>query len=194
MQTLFSKEAIESWAAFFALLYLLWAMKESWLCWPAAIISSILYLYVFFDARLYTESVLQLFYVAMSVYGWIKWTARKEHAPEQIKIWGKASHAKAVLVSLAFAMPVAYLLACYSNASFPYLDSSLTAFSITTTYMVALKVLENWIYWIIIDAVSSVVYFVKGLYISSFLFLLYTILAIVGLRQWRRLFLASHNK
>ena len=187
MSSVFSSEAVEYWAALLALIYLLLAMKEKWLCWPVVIISALLYAWVFFDARLYTEAVFQFFYIGMCVYGWRKWRPHKNTAAEVIKRWPLKFHLLAGASSLALALPVAFLLARYSNASFPYLDSCLTAFSLAATFMVAAKVLENWLYWILIDLISTVLYFYKDLYVSSLLYLLYTVLAVVGYVQWRRL-------
>lgn len=186
---------VEYLGAALALLYLLLAMKESWWCWPAAIVSSFLYFLVFFEVKLYTEALLQIFYALMAIFGWTKWRPDAcGNVLEKIKVWPLALHLKFGAFTIALTLPIAFLLYKYTDAALPWVDAPLTTFSILTTYLVAIKVLGNWIYWIVIDAISIVVYAYKGLHVSALLFLIYTVLAYIGWRRWRREYYGTNQR
>jgi nicotinamide mononucleotide transporter len=173
-------------AVVLAVAYLLLAMRENRWCWPAGIASSLLYLVVFFTAGLYMEGTLQLFYVAMSVYGWWTWrpAARGGGSALAIQRWPLRRHVAALAVVIVLALANGYLLHRYTPAAAPYLDSFVTWSSVLTTWMVARKVLENWLYWFIIDSVTLGLALQRGLHLTAALFLLYLVLIVIGWRAW----------
>jgi nicotinamide mononucleotide transporter len=171
----------------FAIISVVLAIKEKRLCWIAAIISSIAYVPTFYLAKLYTEIILQGFFIVVSVIGWMNWGEKDGPKALRISVWKPVSHLKAVLISTFFACLAGLALKYYSNASFPFTDSAITVFSITTSFMQARKILENWIYWIIIDAVAIGVYLQKALILTAGLYGLYLFLAAAGYREWKLL-------
>ena len=180
---------LEAVAALFAVLYLVLAIRESLWCWPAAFISSVLMLVVVFGARLYSEVALNVYYAAMAVYGWYQWHygGRTRGAAElPISIWPLKMHALAVGGSLALSAAVGWLMSRYTQAAFPYLDGFLAVSSVVTTYLVARKILENWLYWLVIDSLWLYVYWQRELYFFVALFALYLVLVVIGLARWHR--------
>jgi nicotinamide mononucleotide transporter len=166
--------------------YLVLAIRQSILCWIAAIIGTSIYLVLMFRVGLYMESALQVFYIAMAFYGWYKWNGGSDpgHALPVIS-WPIAFHILPLLMIAMLTILSGYLLSEYSNAALPYLDSFTTWGAIFATWLVARKVLQNWHYWFVIDAVSVFIYISRGLWLTALLFLIYLVLIVVGLRVWR---------
>jgi nicotinamide mononucleotide transporter len=121
----------------------------------------------------------------MAVYGWWQWQHGSSTDGElQISRWQPRVHVFAISVILVTTAASGYLLSEYSNAALPFLDSFTTWGAVLTTWMVARKVLENWLYWVAIDAVSIFLYLDRGLYLTAALFAAYIVIAVFGFRQW----------
>lgn len=180
-----------SWLELIAVLlgvaYLLLAMKEKILCWYAAFVSTALSIYIFWNVELLMESALQVYYLVMAVYGWYQWKYGADNSDQlPISTWSLPAHSAAIGGVLACSLLSGYLLSQNSQAAWPYLDSFTTWGSIVTTYMVAKKVLENWIYWLVIDSLSIFLYFDRELYLYALLFMVYIVIVIFGLIAWTR--------
>ena len=174
-------------AVVFAILYLALAIKQNILCWTAWILSSCLYTFVMYSAGLYMEALLQIFYVGMGIYGWHQWLNRNSSKQElSISTWQPAKHASAVTLIFVLAYVSGLLLEKYTAAALPFLDAFTTWGAIVTTYMVANKVLENWIYWFVIDSISIYLFISRGLYLTALLFFLYLFMIVIGYRSWKR--------
>jgi nicotinamide mononucleotide transporter len=172
--------------------YLLLAVREQIACWYTAFVSTAIFLYLFWDVRLLMESGLQVYYLAMAVYGWLQWrNGGRDHAPLRIHAWRWQQHAVAVVVVLSASLLSGLLLERYTDARLPFVDSFTTWGSIVTTWMVARKVLENWLYWLVIDAVSIFLYLDRGLYFTAALFAAYLVIAVFGWYQWHRVWRAQ---
>jgi nicotinamide mononucleotide transporter len=176
---------IEMTAAVLAVLYLLLAIRQSLSCWIAAFVSSCLYVGVMFGARLYMESLLNAFYAAMAVYGFLQWR-RGGGGVLAVRRWPIAFHALGLLGVIALSAVNWYFLSRFTPAASPFVDSMVTWSSVFATFLVARKVYENWHWWLLIDSVSLCLYFVRHLYLTTLLFALYLIMIVVGMRQWRR--------
>jgi nicotinamide mononucleotide transporter len=180
---------LEAAGVLFSVLYLVLAIRESLWCWPAAFLSSALTVVVMFGARLYSEAGLNVFYAAMAVYGWYQWRygGRGVGAPQlPIGVWPLRMHALAIGGSVALAVVLGWLMSRHTAAAFPYADALVTVSSVVTTYMVARKILENWLYWLVIDSSSMYLYWQRELYLYVALFAVYLVLVVVGLVRWHR--------
>ncbi|KFZ38752.1 nicotinamide mononucleotide transporter [Shewanella mangrovi] len=176
----------EGLAVLLALAYLLLAMKANAWCWGAALASTAIYTVLFWKVSLLMESVLNVYYMAMAVYGYWMW--RRGGDDQQglsVCTWPLYKHARVIALTTAISVAVGYLMANNTQAAFPYLDAATTCFAVLTTYLVAQKVLENWLYWVVIDFVSIYLYFSKGLMLTSLLSVLYVGMAIGGYLLWR---------
>lgn len=169
--------------------YLLLAVRESLWCWYAAFAGTAISLYLFWQVGLVMESALQVYYLAMAVYGWWQWQQSSRgqldddgHRP--ISRWTLHQHSLAISAVVLVSAISGYLLARYTDAAMPYLDSFTTWGAILTTWMVARKVLENWIYWLVIDGASIYLYIDRELYLFSLLFAVYLVIVVAGFWQW----------
>lgn len=177
--------SLETLAVVAAVVYLTLAIRQNIWCWAAALLSTALYLHIFFEARLYMESALQLFYIAMAIYGWYQWSRGDNGQERKISSWTVPQHSRAIALVTGLTLVSTLGLAKFTNAAMPLLDSLTTWGSVVATYMVARKVLENWHYWFVIDSLSIYLYLSRDLKQTAFLFVVYLVLIVIGLRTWR---------
>jgi nicotinamide mononucleotide transporter len=173
-------------AALLAVAYLLLAIQQRLECWVAAFVSSCLYVWVMFGARLYMESVLNAFYGAMAVYGFWQWRQGRGGGPIAVCRWPMPRHVAGLLGVICLSTVSSYFLRRFTPAAWPFMDSMVTWSSVFATFLVARKVYENWYWWLVIDSVSLCLYFTRHLYLTVLLFGLYLVLIVIGMRQWRR--------
>lgn len=167
--------------------------KNSW-GWPFAIIGSTLSMYLFFKANYYLETFLSFFYLVMGVWGWFTWSnTKKSSTTGNVKIirWKTSHHLLNIGLSTLLTLVFGYYFDTYTDQARPYLDAFTTIFSLAATFMVTQKVLENWIYWIIIDLVSIELYAYRDLYLLATQMGIYSILAVYGYIQWRKDMIAN---
>ena len=178
---------LETLAVVLGIGYLLLAMRESSLCWYCAFLSTALYVWIFGDVSLYMESALNVYYMAMAIYGWLQWQrGGADKSGVNIIRWTARQHILGVAIILAASVTSGYLLSSNTAAKLPYLDSFTTWGSVFTTIMVAQKVLENWLYWIVINCVSIYLYIDRGLDQTAAMFFLYLVLATIGFLTWKK--------
>ena len=185
---LFDQYWIEFLAVVSAIVYLLLAVRQDIRCWFAAILSSFLYFFIMFSAGLYMEAGLQIFYILMAVYGWSQW--REESAANiklSVKTWKPINHLFSISLILLLAYASGLILEKFTNAVFPFIDALTTWGAIVATYMVAKKLLENWIYWFVIDSISIFLFMSRGLVLTSILFFIYLIIIYFGYKSWARI-------
>jgi nicotinamide mononucleotide transporter len=173
-------------AVVLAIAYLVLAIRQNIWCWAAAAVSSLLFLFVMYRANLYLQSALQLFYLGMAVYGWRQWRRGGDDSSElKVSTWSLRHHTIAIGLVLLLVMISGEVLSRNSDAALPHVDAFVTWGAIVATFMVARKVLENWIYWFVIDAVSVGLYLSRDLVFTSALFVVYLVLIVIGYRSWR---------
>lgn len=179
---------LELTAIGFALAYLILTIKRHLFCWICAAISSILYLYLMVEAHLYMQTALQLFYLVMALYGWHEWKKHQNPNKNDLKIekWPLKNHLIAILGIMILTGINGFLLNQVEHAHAPYLDAFVTWGSIVTTWMVTRRILENWIYWFIIDLSAAYLYYTQGLTSTALLFILYILMVIYGYFDWKR--------
>jgi nicotinamide mononucleotide transporter len=182
---------VEVFGAVSGLVYIFLSIKQNILLWPIGFITSAAYIVVFFETTLYADMLLQVYYLVISVYGWYYWLKGKETAdhkksePPIIKISLKLVFillSATVLLSALFY----FILKYYTNSTNPFADGTVTAGSVIATWMLARKLIENWLLWIIVDAGSIFLFLYKQLYPTAILFVIYTILAVVGYYEWKK--------
>ena len=165
--------------------YLLLAIKENLWCWPAAFFSTLIYTIMYWNGALLMESLLNFYYMYMAVFGWVVWRKGKANQAQRlITSWPVNRHIILIVLTTLASLAIGYVMQNYTHADFAYLDSFTTCFAVVTTYLVAKKVLENWLYWIVIDAASMYLYYEKGYYPTLVLFIFYTVMAAWGFKTW----------
>ena len=184
-----SLTALQWWevlAVILAVVYLVLAIRQNIWCWAAAAVSTLLYGFIMFQASLYMESALQVFYLLMAAYGWYEWRHGGAGGEElEVTTWPVRFHLLAGASIIFLVIVSGELLSRYSQAALPFLDSFTTWGAVIATFMVARKVLENWIYWFVIDAVSIGLYLSRELYFTAGLFAAYLVMIVIGYRSWR---------
>ncbi len=179
---------MEITAVVFAIIYLLLAVKQDVRCWYAAIFSSFLYFFIMMSANLYMEAYLQIFYIIMAIYGWFQWNKISENKSKFIvRTWSIKQHLIVISSVISLAYISGSLLNIYTEAALPFIDALTTWGAIIATYMVAKKLLENWIYWFVIDSISVLLFMSRGLYLTSVLFFVYLIIIYFGYKSWTKI-------
>lgn len=177
---------IELTAVILALAYLVLAIRQNIWCWFCAAISTALYVYLFARANLYMESLLNVYYFGMAIYGWTVWRSGKTGDELPVSVWPLQVHVCAVSIIICCAAVTGFLLAIFTDAAYPYVDSATTFAAVWATFLVARKILENWWYWLVIDVVSVFIYWTRGLEATAVLFIVYVVLIPIGLVAWTR--------
>lgn len=187
---------LECIAMMLSLAYVILAAKGSLWCWPAAFISTALYTYIFYDVLLLMDSALNAYYLLMAIYGYWQWSKHTDNSAHKklgltIVSWGLSWHLRACLALAVISTILGYLMATFTQADFAYLDTFTTVYAVFATYLVAQKVLENWLYWVVIDFISIYLYIEKGLVPTTVLFIIFVIVACYGYFKWLNLYKQS---
>jgi len=175
-------------AALMGVAYILLAAKESQWCWPFAFFSTIIYTVLFWEGQLPMQALLNFYYIGMAVYGY--WLWRKHGKTENtlaITSWGWPKNLAFIAIGLIISATATYYLMTNNQSQSPALDAYTTVFAVMNTWLMAKKVLQNWLYWVIIDAAAVVLYVETSYYATAALFVLNTILAIAGYISWVKL-------
>ena len=180
-----AQSALEVVAVLAALAYLVLAIRENIWCWLFAFISTAIYIYLFHQVSLLSESLLNVYYLIMAVYGWYQWRFGDHHRARVITRWSVRKHLTLITIT-AVMVPLLGGLTQSWGASMPYLDAFTSCFAVLATVMVAHKVLENWYYWLVINITSVYIFAAKSLFLTALLFAVYVILTVVGLINWNR--------
>ena len=181
---------LETVAVALAIAYLILAMRQNSFCWYCAFFSTAIYVYIFGDVSLYMESALNVYYMLMAVYGWYQWRRGGDYGTGiAIRRWPIKQHCLALLLIALATLLSGAILATNTDAKLPYLDSFTTWASVMTTLMVARKVLENWLYWIVINSLSMYMFIDRELYQTAAMLAVYLGLSVIGYFTWRKAYL-----
>jgi nicotinamide mononucleotide transporter len=179
---------IEVTATLLSLIYVWLSVKQKLSLWLFGFLSAALFAVVFFQAKLYAVMTLQFYYLAVSVYGWLSWKKGKTATGDELTVKKISSREVLIFTIVTFVVFIIYyyILENHTDSPLPLIDSATTALSITATWMLARKIIEHWLIWIVVDVISASLYLYKELYSTSLLFVVYTIMAVVGFLQWRK--------
>lgn len=173
-------------AVLLSIAYVILAAKEHIACWACALGATAIYTLLFWQVSLPMESALNLYYLIMALYGWSQWQQQTKNSGAQIHRWRPRQHLVAIAVILLLTAISGSLLQSYwPSAALPWLDSFTTWASVITTWMVARKVLENWLYWVVIDLASIWLYLDRGMHLTALLFAGYVVIALCGWFIWK---------
>lgn len=184
---------IELLGAILGFIYIFLSIRQNIWTWPVGLLTSALYVWVFLHTRLYADMSLQVYYVAVSIYGWYEWLNGKSsdsggkltisHLPLKLGII-------LCVISVLLVFLIWLILKNYTDSPVPFADSLATSLSIVATWMLARKILEHWLVWIFVDAFSIGLFWYKGLFPTVILFIVYTIMAFAGYVEWRKAYQA----
>ena len=187
LQNLYQTTVLEIIAVVFGLLSVWYSRQVNILVYPTGILSVLIYVYICFHAGLYADMGINWVYFVMSVFGWYNWT-RKKQDDTKVKIaWlSLKGHITAVFVVIISFFLISYVLINYTDSTVPYIDAFTTSVFIVGMWLMAVKKIENWIYWIIGDIICMPMFFYKGLVFTSFQYFVFLILAVMGFYSWRK--------
>jgi nicotinamide mononucleotide transporter len=191
-----------SYIEFFGTLLYLWSVwlmaRGRILTWPVGIVSVLLYMVLFYQIRLYSDTVEQIYYLGASAYGWWRWTARDRGGRGRVsglKFSSTAAILTAAAITICLSIAVGGLMkdmhlllpALFpEEASFPYVDAATTVMSFTAMLLMAFKRIESWIYWIVVDVIGIRLYYVKEVRFVSLLYVVLLGMAVSGLFMWMK--------
>lgn len=179
---------IEIIGAIIGLLYLFLQYKTSVWLWPVSIVMSTFYISIFYDAKIYADMALSIYYLIVAIYGWIVWMSKRKNDTQKglpithIKV---KSSIIFILLFIILYFIIYYLLSTFTDSTVPMCDSFTTSLSVVGMIMLARKYAEHWIVWIVVDAASVGLYIYKNLAPTAILYAIYTIVAIFGYFHWR---------
>ena len=179
-------DPLEQAAALFGVLAVWLSVKQKVWNWPVGMVNVALYAIVFWRAKLYADTGLQVVYFVLALYGWYAWLFGGTNRSE-LRVT-RTPPREAMLLAIGAALlagTMGSLLHRGTDAALPYLDSSLTAASLAAQWLLTRKRLENWLVWIVADAVYVGMFLYKGLRLTAVLYLVFLVLAILGWRAWR---------
>jgi nicotinamide mononucleotide transporter len=174
------------------LLYMALEIKQRPAMWVVGFVTSLVYVFVFFIAKLYAEMGLQAYYVLVSIYGFRLWTRASPSKEEAAPVAGGIVYRHAgsrvlvriVLATAAIHFSLYYVLVRFTDSPVPVGDAFITAVGIVATWMLAHRIIEHWYLWIMANAISIYIYYLRDLYPTMFLYLCYALLAVAGLYTW----------
>jgi len=193
--TWISDHYVEILGVIISLIYLYFSIRQNILLWPAGILSALLYMVVFFRSKFYADMGLNAYYFVISIYGWFLWSRGKEDGEEKLPVTRAGKGLALILggITLAAFFVIGWILDRFTDSPVPYWDAFTTAVSFTATWMLARKILEHWLLWVIVDAVSMGLYLYRGLYPTLVLFMVYAVMAVIGYRQWKQHMKTQHS-
>ena len=181
---------IEIIAATLGIIAIYFQIKVKPFYWVISLVVSSMYIIVYFSAKLYADMSMQFYYVGMSIYGLYVWLSGNNSSDKKIIPISKIKDLKSwLLIALISALSffiIGFILKKFTDSSVPWWDSFPTSMSYVATWMLDRKKIENWLVWIVVDATSVALYIYKQLYPTTILFIILTLLAIVGYFQWKR--------
>ncbi|MBE6287170.1 MAG: nicotinamide mononucleotide transporter [Mediterranea massiliensis] len=183
------EQAIEILGTLTGFIYLWLEYKASIYLWIASIVMPAIYLFVFYEAGLYADFGINIYYLLIAAYGWFAWKYGdgKQERELPISHIGLQSCLRLAIVFLATFIGIAWLLTNFTDSTVPWWDSFTTALSIVGMWMLARKYIEQWWVWMVVDVVSVGLYLYKGLHATALLYAFYAAVCVLGYRKWKEL-------
>jgi nicotinamide mononucleotide transporter len=187
---------LELIAVFFGLCSVWYAKKDNILVFPTGLISTFIYAYLLWQWSLLGDSMINVYYFIMSIYGWYHWTRKKGDVDEfPVSLMIKKEKIMAVII---FVLTLVFVIAVYVyfdkfTSWYSYLDTMLTGIFFVGMWLMAKRKIENWIFWIVGDLFSIPLYFAKGYTFTSFQYIIFTIIAVYGYLEWKKILNSSQN-
>jgi len=199
---------IEIFAVITGLLYVYLQIKQNKTMWIVGFISSAVFVYILFSAQIYAQMGIYVYYVGISVYGFWKWSkmSRAEVVipnvvrdldsnrsfAEFMLSWGEVlrmtnkSTFVLIIISLLLSTIITIILSNFTDSPIPIIDGTIAGFSIVATWMVTQKIIQHWYFWMAINLACVVLYVSQNLYFTGVMFLVYFVMSIIGLREWKK--------
>lgn len=189
-----SQNLLETSGVITGILCVYLAAKNNILNWPMAIVSVVIYIFIFLEAKLYADMGLQVYFLFMNIYGWYFWSRRSSDEKVPVSSITKKEISLSVVGVIVFTALLGSFLYKSTDASFPFIDSFCTACSLVAQIFLARKVMETWLIWIFVDVIYVGVYIAKDLHLTAGMYALYVYIAAMGYIEWRKEYRLSKLK
>ena len=184
----------ESWieliGALVSLVYLYFSYKQIIWLWPFGLLSALFYIWIYYFSGFYADMSLQVYYVFISLYGWYYWKVGNKTSEGKLKLQVSRINLRSIFilasVFVLLSLLISLILIRFTDSQVPVMDALTTAGSIVATWLLARKVLEHWLLWVVVDLVSMGLYIYKELYATAVLFFVYSIVAVAGYFAWKK--------
>ncbi len=186
IQQVYQTSAIEWLATISGFLCVYLASKQHILNWPISLISVSCYLFIFDQHKLYGDATLQLYFFATGIYGWYHWNKGNLGTTKTISSLKIKEFIFILLAILFLSGAMGYILDNFTDSDVPYIDGFCTAMSLVAQFLMTRKILQTWILWIVVDICYIPLYLSKGLYLTTILYIAFTIIAAQGWIQWKK--------
>ncbi len=183
---MFGTGFLEIVAVFLGIANIILLIRRSIWNYPFGILMVIIYGNIFFEHRLYSDSILQIFFFTIQCYGWWYWLKNKDVTGHVIV--RKLQHSQYLTfgaLSLAFALSLGFMMSINTDADYPFWDSTIAALSVVAQILLSRRYLENWLVWIVVDAMAIGLFFLKGLTPTAVLYYIFLIMATIGWLKWK---------
>lgn len=193
-------EFVEILGVIIGFIYLWLEYKASIYLWLTSIIMPAIYLFVYFDAGLYADVAINIYYLIIGVYGWVSWRygISRKNGTEKYDL--KISHTsrrqwlRLLIAYIVIHFAISFALINFTDTDVPWFNGLTSALSIIGMWMLAKKLIEQWFVWFVVDILSAVLYFYKGLEPTALLYSVYAIVAILGYKKWNKLLQKQYAK
>lgn len=176
---------IEVFGAIFGFLSVYFTIKQNIWCWYFGLLQVVLYCFVFYTSKLYSDMILHIIYIFLQVLGWYSWKYDGSHKSTlRITLIKNVIFWIGLTVLTTFIL--GYVMQTKTDASYPYEDAFITVASLVAQYLMIKKVLQSWLFWIVVDVVAIIIYYYKGLYFTTALYVLFLNMAIIGYLEWKK--------
>jgi nicotinamide mononucleotide transporter len=162
------------------------AAKKHILNWPVAIVSVLVYLFIFIQYKLYGDAALQVYFLGTCIYGWYYWSKNKSNHQKPIASLSTSQYLGVIIFTLFLAVLAGLILDKFTDTDVPYMDGTCTAISLVAQILMTRKILQSWILWIVVDILYVPLYLYKNLALTGILYILYLVLATMGYLDWKR--------
>ena len=194
MAEYFQENWLEIVGTIIGFVYLWQEVKASIWLWLTGIVMPAIYTVVFYQSGLYADFGIQVYYIVAALYGFLFWKfGKKQDKPLPIVHTSVRQGVILFLITVLVFIPIYLILTKFTDSTVPFYDSATTALSIVALWMLAKKHVEQWFVWIAVDAVSSALYFYKGIYFTAVLYAVYTVVAIYGYKKWNLMEKTQYN-
>ena len=188
-------QTIEIIGAVIGLVYLYLEFKANKWLWPVGVVMPIVYVWIFFQSKFYADMGVNIYYFFASIYGWILWSKHQKNNQEELLITYTPKRyivPISIIGILLFAI-IAFILVRFTDSPVPYGDSFTTALSILGMWLLARKHVEQWWFWFFVNIISCALYLWKGLYTTSILFAIYSIISVFGYYKWKKMMVSQNQ-
>jgi nicotinamide mononucleotide transporter len=176
---------LELFGAVFGFLAVYFTIKQNIWCWYFGLIQVILYCFVFYTAKLYSDMILHFIYIFLQVYGWYNWKYGGSNQ-SALRVTLVTNATFWIGLSVVASLFLGYSMQSKTDASYPYADAFIMVASLVAQYLMIKKVVASWLFWIVVDVVGITIYCYKGLYFTTVLYVLFLIMAIIGYLEWKK--------